>query len=146
LRTKLSLLPVVTKPYHCPVVAVVTRMLQQCFALPPYFVLFRLNCYKPKRKHAISAHKRCPQCLESRSYERHCSCYRSSTFHFQYDYRVSISSFGAVLSSPCVALLLTVVGLLCTELLSLVYLCYLMCIVLLCVYCCLTYRSCRTAG
>ena len=35
------------------------------------------------------------------------------------------------------ALLLTVVGLSCVVLLSCVYLCYLMCIVLLCVYCCL---------
>jgi len=44
------------------------------------------------------------------------------------------------------ALLLTVVSLLCIVLLSCVYLCYLMCIVLLCVYCCLTYFSCRIAG
>ena len=36
------------------------------------------------------------------------------------------------------ALLLTVVGVLCIVLLSFVYFCYLMCIVLLCVYCCLT--------
>jgi hypothetical protein len=49
------------------------------------------------------------------------------------------------LLSVC-ALLLTVVGLLCIELLSYVYFCYLMCIVLLCVYCCLTYCSCRIAG
>jgi len=41
------------------------------------------------------------------------------------------------------ALLLNVVGLLCIVLLSCVYLCYLMCIVLLCVHCCLTYFSCR---
>jgi len=40
------------------------------------------------------------------------------------------------------ALLLTVVGLLCIVLLSCVYLCDLMCIVLLCVYCYLTYLSC----
>jgi len=33
------------------------------------------------------------------------------------------------------ALLLTVVGLLCIELLSYIYFCYLMCIVLLCMYC-----------
>jgi len=44
------------------------------------------------------------------------------------------------------ALLLTVVGLLCIELLSCVYLCYLMCIILLCLYCCLTYFSCRIVG
>jgi hypothetical protein len=44
------------------------------------------------------------------------------------------------------ALLLTVVGLLRIVLLSCVYLCYLMCIVLLCVHCCLTYFSCRIAG
>ena len=37
------------------------------------------------------------------------------------------------------ALLLTVVRLLCIALLSCVYLCYLMDIILLCVYCCLTY-------
>jgi len=43
------------------------------------------------------------------------------------------------------ALLLTAVGLLCIELLSYVYFCYLMCIVLLCVYCWLTYFSCRIA-
>jgi hypothetical protein len=52
----------------------------------------------------------------------------------------------SVSSSPYVALLLTVVGLLCIELLSYVYFCYLMCIVLLCVYCCLTSCSCRIAG
>jgi len=44
------------------------------------------------------------------------------------------------------ALLLTVAVLLCIGLLSYVYFCYLMCIVLLCAYCCLTYFSCRTAG
>jgi hypothetical protein len=36
-----------------------------------------------------------------------------------------------------------VVGLLCTVLLPCVYFCYRMCIVLLCVYCCLAYFSCR---
>ena len=46
--------------------------------------------------------------------------------------------FPLVLLFLC-ALLLTVVGLLCIELLSYVYFCYFMCIVLLCVYCCLTY-------
>jgi len=40
-------------------------------------------------------------------------------------------------------MLLTVVGLLCIVLLSCMYLCYLACIVLQCVYCCLTYFSCR---
>jgi len=40
-------------------------------------------------------------------------------------------------------LLLNVAGLLCIVLLSCMYLCYHMCIVLLCVYCCLTYFSCR---
>jgi hypothetical protein len=44
------------------------------------------------------------------------------------------------------ALLLTVVSLLCIELLSCVYFCYLMCIVLLYVYCCLTYFSRWIAG
>jgi len=43
-------------------------------------------------------------------------------------------------------LLLPVVALLYTVLLSCVCLCYLMCIVLLCMYCCLTYFSCRIAG
>ena len=42
-------------------------------------------------------------------------------------------------------LLPTVVGLLCIELLSCVYFCYLMCIVLLCV-CVLLYFSCQIAG
>jgi len=36
-------------------------------------------------------------------------------------------------------------GLLCIEL-SYVYFRYVVCIVLLCVYCCLTYFSCRSAG
>ena len=36
--------------------------------------------------------------------------------------------------------------LVCIVLLSCVYLCFLICIVLLCVYCCLTYFSCRIAG
>ena len=44
------------------------------------------------------------------------------------------------------ALLLTVVGLVCTVLLSCVYCCYLMCIVVLCVYYFLRYFSCRIAG
>jgi len=44
------------------------------------------------------------------------------------------------------ALLLIVVGLLCIQLLSYVYFCYLMCIVLLCVYRFVTYFSCRIAG
>jgi hypothetical protein len=44
------------------------------------------------------------------------------------------------------ALLLTTVGLLCIELLSCVYFCYLMCIVLLYMQCCLTCSSCRIAG
>jgi len=44
------------------------------------------------------------------------------------------------------ALLLTVVGLLCIELLPYVYLCYLTCIALLCVCCCLKYFSYRIAG
>jgi len=43
-------------------------------------------------------------------------------------------------------MLLTVVGLLCIVLLSCVYFCYLMCIVSPCVYCCLTYFSCRIAA
>jgi len=40
----------------------------------------------------------------------------------------------------------TAVGVLCIVLLSCVYLCYLVCIILLRVYCCLTYVSCRIAG
>jgi len=44
------------------------------------------------------------------------------------------------------ALFLTVVGLLCIVLLSCLYHCYLMCIVLLLVYCCLTYFRCRITG
>jgi hypothetical protein len=47
-----------------------------------------------------------------------------------------------VLLLPC-SLLLNVVDLSCIELLSYVYYFYLMCIVLLCVYCCLAYFSCR---
>ena len=38
-----------------------------------------------------------------------------------------------------VALVLTAVGILCIVLLSCVYLCYLVCIVFVSVYCCLTY-------
>jgi len=41
---------------------------------------------------------------------------------------------------------LTVVGVLCIELLSCVYLCFLMHTVLLCAYCCLTYFSRLIAG
>jgi len=41
---------------------------------------------------------------------------------------------------------LTVVGLLCIVLLYCAYLCYIMCIVLLCVCCSLTYFNCGIAG
>jgi hypothetical protein len=44
---------------------------------------------------------------------------------------------------PYCLLFLFVVVLLCIVLLSCVYFCYLMCIVLQCVYCCLAYFSCR---
>ena len=46
----------------------------------------------------------------------------------------------------CVPMIITVVGLLCTVLLSCVCICYLTCTVLLCAYCSLTYFSCRIAG
>jgi hypothetical protein len=53
-----------------------------------------------------------------------------------------VLAFFAILSmfhvGSCVALLLTVIGLLYIVLLSCVYLRYLMYIALLCVYCCLT--------
>jgi len=44
------------------------------------------------------------------------------------------------------ASLLTVVGLLCIELLSCVYFCYVICIILLCVYYCPTYFSSWITG
>jgi len=63
---------------------------------------------------------------------------------YQY-YKLGIVRSPHCVLFPC-ALLLTVVGLLCIVLLSCVYFCYHMCIVLLCVYCCFVCFSCRIAG